>query len=409
MVLNPPMVSPGMPAPNSTIVELPRARWLGWLLGGLGLVVMVGIAVAALVPAALVAQKENRRLMELQPAPFAQTPASAESVNERVVFGDLPDEVKRFETSGDFFFVTVSAPEQSLLSWFAGRDDPAIDLLTAEDKFGVRTPSQRREAALQQMRTASQEAQFVALTAAGYEPEISLGEVVVEEVLCREIGDDGLCAEFYPSDLAIDPSDTILEADGIELNSVEDLSAVLEGKMPGDTIDLKVRRPEVGILNVTVELAASPDDPTRTIVGFRPFDTRVVSLPFEVDIDTGRIGGPSAGLAFALALLDELTEGELTGGRNIAVTGTISLDGSVGPIGGLSQKVNAVWQHHVDVFLVPASQRELAEGEDELRKKLIDAGHGDVEIVPVATLEEALQVLEDLGGDPLVSVNVVLS
>jgi Lon-like protease len=347
--------------------------------------------------------------MELQPAPFAQTPASAESVNERVVFGDLPDEVKRFETSGDFFFVTVSAPEQSLLSWFAGRDDPAIDLLTAEDKFGVRTPSQRREAALQQMRTASQEAQFVALTAAGYEPEISLGEVVVEEVLCREIGDDGLCAEFYPSDLAIDPSDTILEADGIELNSVEDLSAVLEGKMPGDTIDLKVRRPEVGILNVTVELAASPDDPTRTIVGFRPFDTRVVSLPFEVDIDTGRIGGPSAGLAFALALLDELTEGELTGGRNIAVTGTISLDGSVGPIGGLSQKVNAVWQHHVDVFLVPASQRELAEGEDELRKKLIDAGHGDVEIVPVATLEEALQVLEDLGGDPLVSVNVVLS
>ena len=179
--------------------------------------------------------------------------------------------------------------------------------------------------------------------------------------------------------------------------------------MPGDTIDLKVRRPEVGILNVTVELAASPDDPTRTIVGFRPFDTRVVSLPFEVDIDTGRIGGPSAGLAFALALLDELTEGELTGGRNIAVTGTISLDGSVGPIGGLSQKVNAVWQHHVDVFLVPASQRELAEGEDELRKKLIDAGHGDVEIVPVATLEEALQVLEDLGGDPLVSVNVVLS
>ena len=403
------MVSPGMPAPNSTIVELPRARWLGWLLGGLGLVVMVGIAVAALVPAALVAQKENRRLMELQPAPFAQTPASAESVNERVVFGDLPDEVKRFDTSGDFFFVTVSAPEQSLLSWFAGRDDPAIDLLTAEDKFGVRTPSQRREAALQQMRTASQEAQFVALTAAGYEPEISLGEVVVEEVLCREIGDDGLCAEFYPSDLAIDPSDTILEADGIELNSVEDLSAVLEGKMPGDTIDLKVRRPEVGILNVTVELAASPDDPTRTIVGFRPFDTRVVSLPFEVDIDTGRIGGPSAGLAFALALLDELTEGELTGGRNIAVTGTISLDGSVGPIGGLSQKVNAVWQHHVDVFLVPASQRELAEGEDELRKKLIDAGHGDVEIVPVATLEEALQVLEYLGGDPLVSVNVVLS
>jgi PDZ domain-containing protein len=411
-VLNTALVPPGALVANGLDVELPRGKWfgrLGWLLGGVGLVAMVGIVAASLAPATLVAEKENRRLMEMQPAPFAQTPASAESVNERVVFGDLPDEVKRFETNGDFFFVTVSAPEQSLLSWFAGRGDPAVDLLTAEDKFGVRTPSQRREAALQQMRSASQEAQFVALTAAGYEPEISLGEVVVEEVLCREIGDDGLCAEFFPSDLSIDPSDTILEAEGKELNSVEDLSAVLDGKLPGDTIDLKIRRPDMGILDVTVELAASPDDPTRTIVGFRPFDTRVVTLPFEVDIDTGRIGGPSAGLAFTLALIDELTDGELTGGRNIAVTGTISLDGSVGPIGGLSQKVSAVHQHHVDVFLVPASQRELAEGEVELRKKLNDAGHGDVEIIPVATLDEALQALEDLGGDPLVPVDVTLS
>jgi PDZ domain-containing protein len=414
-VLNTALAPPGTLVANGLDVELPggkclgRLGRLGWLLGGVGLVAMVGIVVASLVPATLVAEKENRRLMEMQPAPFAQTPASAESVNERVVFGDLPDEVKRFETNGDFFFVTVSAPEQSLLSWFAGRSDPAIDLLTTEDKFGVRTASQRREAALQQMRSASQEAQFVALTAAGYEPEISLGEVVVEEVLCREIGDDGLCAEFFPSDLAIDPSDTILEAEGKELNSVEDLSAVLDGKLPGDTIDLKIRRPDVGILDVTVELAASPDDPTRTIIGFRPFDTRVVTLPFQVDIDTGRIGGPSAGLAFTLALIDELTDGELTGGRNIAVTGTISLDGSVGPIGGLSQKVSAVRQHHVDVFLVPASQRELAEGEDELRQKLNDAGHGDVKIIPVATLDEALQALEDLGGDPLVPVDVTLS
>ncbi len=344
--------------------------------------------------------------MELQEAPFAQVPASAESVNDRVVFGDLPDDVERFDPEGDFFFVTVSAPEQSLLGWFAGRGDPAIDLLTEEDKYGVRTPSQRREAALQQMRTASQEAQFVALSAAGYEPEISLGEVVVQEVLCATVGDDGLCAEYFPSDLAIDPSDTILEAEGVALNSVEDLSAVLDGKEPGDMIDLQIRRPDEGILDVTVELAASPDDPDRTIVGFRPFDTRVVTLPFEVSIDTGQIGGPSAGLAFTLALIDELTPGELTGGKNIAVTGTIALDGSVGPIGGLSQKVNAVLQHGVDIFLVPASQRELGEGQEELRQKLDDAGHGDVEIVPVANLEEALAALEELGGDPLVPVRV---
>lgn len=380
------------------------SRW-GWLPAGLGLLGVLGIGVAALIPATLVAEKENARLMEQQPAPYAQVPASAESVNERVVFGNLPDDVERFEPDGNFFFVTVSAPEQSLLGWFAGRGDPAIQLLTKEDKFGVRTPSQRREAALQQMRTASQEAQFVALTAAGYEPEISLGEVVVQDVLCAEVGDDGLCAQFFPSDESIDPSDTILEADGVVLNSVEDLSAVLDGRRPGDTIALKIRRPDVGVLDVEVELTASPEDPKRTIIGFVPFDTRVVTLPFEVSIDTGQIGGPSAGLAFTLALIDELTPGELTGGKNIAVTGTISLDGSVGPIGGLTQKVSAVRQHGVDVFLVPASQREVADGNDELRKQLDDAGHGDVRIIPVATLGEALQALVDLGGDPLIPVD----
>lgn len=403
-VLNGPQPATALVGPDASV---PGSRW-GWVPACVGLLGLLGICVASLVPQSVVAETENRRLMELQEAPYSQVPASAESVNDRVLFGaGLPDDIPRFEPGGDFFFVTVSAPKQSVLGWFAGRDDPAIDLLTEEAKFGVRTPSQRRAAALQQMRTASQEAQFVALSAAGYEPEISLGEVVVQEVLCETVGEEGLCEKFFPSDLAIDPSDTILEAEGIVLNSVEDLSAVLEGKEPGDMIDMKIRRPDEGVLDVTVELAASPDDPDRTIVGFRPFDTRVVTLPFEVSIDTGRIGGPSAGLAFTLALIDELTPGELTGGTNIAVTGTISLDGSVGPIGGLAQKANAVFQHDVEVFLVPASQREFAEGQDELRQKLDDAGRGEVQIVPVANLDEALAALEAFGGDPLVPVGAL--
>jgi PDZ domain-containing protein len=386
-------------------VALPARGWWGWVLAVVGLVGLLGICIASLVPATVVAEKENRRLMEMQPAPYAQVPASAESVNARLVFGDLPDDVERFETEGDFFFVTVSAPAQSVLSWFAGRDDPAIDLLTEEDKFGVRTPSQRRARALQQMSSATQRAQYVALRASGYEPEISLGQVVVEDILCLVTADDGSCDEYFPSGEQVEPSDTLLEADGITLLTVEDLSTALEGKQPGDTLDLLIDRPDVGRLDVTVELSASPDDPERTIVGFRPFETFTVDLPFEVGFDTGAIGGPSAGLAFTLALIDELTPGELTGGRNIAITGEMSLDGEVGPIGGLAQKMNAVLQTGVDTILVPAGQFELSEGQDELRRKLVDAGHGDVEIVPVATLDEALAALEALGGDPLVPVN----
>lgn len=381
---------------------------VAWVASVLAILGLLAICVAAVLPSTVTAEKFNPRLEEMQEAPYARVPASAESVNERIVFGDLPDDVERFDTDHDVFFVTVTAPRQSLLSYWAGRGEPSYEPLTDEERNGLQTPSQRRAVSLQQMSTASQRAQYVALRALGFDAEINPGEVVVQEVLCRDVGDDGLCAEFYPSDEQIDPGDTIVEADGVELDTVEDLAAVLAAKKPGDTADLVIDRPEVGILEVTVELAEAPDEPDRTIVGFRPFDTSVVSLPFEVGFDTGQIGGPSAGLAFTLALIDELSPGDLTGDRNVAVTGTIGLDGTVGPIGGLTQKVNAVLQHDVDVVLVPASQRELREpedGEPDLRQRLDDAGRGDVEIVPVATLDDALAALVRLGGDPLVRID----
>lgn len=381
----------------------PRAKWWGWSLGVVGMALLVVIAVSSILPSTLVAEKVNQRTGEVEPTPYAQTPASAEPVNDRIFFGDLPDDVERFEPDGTFFFVTVTAPTQSLLSWFVGKDDAAIDFLTEEDKFGTRTPTQRREFNLQAMRTASQEAQYLALTTVGYDAEISAGEVIVQTVLCKEVADDGNCAEEFPSGEQIDPADKVLEVDGVPVQTVTDLSRELSGKEPGDTITLLIDRPDVGELTVTVELSASPDDPTRTIIGFIPFDTQVVTLPFEVDIATDQIGGPSAGLAFTLSLIDELTEGDLTGGRNIAVTGTIALDASVGAIGGLYQKTNAVQQNGIDVFLVPASQQELSE--PETRQRLDDAGRGRVEIIPVATLEEALEALEELGGDPLVPID----
>ena len=374
---------------------------------GAAIVLLVAIAVASLVPSSTVGTKPNARTGVEEPTPYALVPASAEPVNDRVVFGDVPDDVERFDTDSSFYFVTVTAPSQSVLSWVAGRNDPAVSFLTEEDKFGSRTPTQRREINLQAMRTAEQEAQFLALTTLGYDAEIVPGEVIVQEVLCLEVADDGTCALFPPSAEFIEAADTVLEADGVALDSVADLSAVLSDKQPGDTVDLLIDRPEVGELTVEIELTSSPEDPDRTIVGFRPFDTQVVTLPFEVDIETNQIGGPSAGLAFTLALIDELSPGALTGGRNIAVTGTVDLEGNVGAIGGLPQKVSAVHQNGVDVFIVPASQPELQSpepGEPDERQRLDDAGKGQVQIIPVATLDEALAALVELGGDPVVPV-----
>jgi PDZ domain-containing protein len=141
-----------------------------------------------------------------------------------------------------------------------------------------------------------------------------------------------------------------------------------------------------------VALIADPNDPNRTIVGFTPRDTRTVSVPFDVDIDTAQIGGPSAGLAFTLALIDALTPGPLTGDVKIAVTGTIDANGNVGAIGSLPQKADAVRRAGASVFIVPDGQ-----GPDELARAREIAGDG-VEIVTVGTLDEALQVIADRGG-----------
>jgi Lon-like protease len=380
----------------------PRHQWWAWGPAALGLLALAVIAVSAILPSTLVSEKPNARTEQLDPTPYALTPASADRVNSRIVFGELPDDVERYETDNDFVFVTVTAPTQSVLSWFVGRDDPAVDFITAEDKYGVRTPTQRREFNLQMMRTAEQEAQYVALTTLGYDVEITAGDVIVQDVLCAVPGDDGGCQEYFPSDEWIDPADRLIEADGVVLQSVDDLTATLADKEPGDLLDLLIERPGEGRKRVVVELSASPDDPERTIIGFVPFDTRAIILPFQVDIETDDIGGPSAGLAFTLALIDELSPGALTGGRDIAVTGTISLDGTVGAIGGLPQKVSAVRQNGFEVFLVPASQPELADPVQ--RQRLEDAGRGEVEIIAVATLDDALAALARLGGDPLIQV-----
>jgi PDZ domain-containing protein len=381
-------------------VRLPshRQRWSAIPLAALAVLVPFVIGIASVLPAEWVAEEIDPRTEELTPTPYARTPSSAQPVGDRLTIGDLGEAAERFPAEGDVYFVTVTETAQSVLSWWLGGSDPAVEFLTTEERFGLQTPGQRRIFALESMRTSEQVAQFVALKAVGFDVELVPGDVLIQQIVCLEPAPEGAdpadCVTA-PSDEFLDPGDRLIEADGVALEGVEDLTRIVSAKEPGDTVDLRIDRPEVGELDVTVELTASPTDPDRTIVGFVPFDTRRVVLPFELDIDTGRIGGPSAGLAFTLTLIDELTPGELTGGGSVAVTGTIELDGSVGAIGGLRQKASAVAQAGVDVFLVPAAQ-----GEADIEAARVAGGEG-LRIIPVATLEEAVAALEELGGDPI--------
>ncbi len=112
----------------------------------------------------------------------------------------------------------------------------------------------------------------------------------------------------------------------------------------------------------------------------------------NVEVDSGKVTGPSAGLAWSLAVVDRLTEGSLTGDRDVAVTGEILPGGEIGQIGGIAQKVATVKRNGVDVFLYPASTPASEVTEME---RIAD---GEVELVPVATLSEALDFLDPDGS-----------
>ncbi|MCB9387689.1 MAG: hypothetical protein H6517_07690 [Microthrixaceae bacterium] len=126
----------------------------------------------------------------------------------------------------------------------------------------------------------------------------------------------------------------------------------------------------------------------RAVLGVtvEPFNPRIDS-DVDVEIDSGSVTGPSAGLAWSLAIIDVLTEESLTEGRDVAVTGEILGDGSVGVIGGTAQKTATVIRNGVDTFLYPADTPE--DEQEEMRRIAGD----DLELVPVATLAEAVEYL----------------
>ena len=275
----------------------------------------------------------------------------------------------------------------SALDALVGVLDPDVDVLNREEKFGTTTPSEQRRLGFQAMASAKQIAEYVALNRLGYDVSIAYGKLIIERLVCED------APRPLSACLQLNPGDTITAFDGIEIPTLSDLMPIIADYSPGDVIEVTITpHKTTDSVKKKIELMVSPDDPDRTIIGVWPADTRTVDLPFEVDIDTDSIGGPSAGLSFTLALLDELTAGELTGGVKVAATGTIDGDESVGAIGALRQKTVAVKASGAKVFLVPATQSEA-----EIADAKATAGKS-LTVIPVKTLDEALKVLQKYGG-----------
>jgi PDZ domain-containing protein len=155
-------------------------------------------------------------------------------------------------------------------------------------------------------------------------------------------------------------------------------------KKPGDTVRLTVKRGDETV-EVAVKTVANPRDKSRPFLGVAiSDDAEIVKLPVNVKINLGNVGGPSAGLAFALDVVDELGK-DVDRGRRVAATGEIALDGSVLPVGGVKQKTIGARRSHADVFLVPgenaAEARRYADG---------------LRIIPVDSFQQALRKLATL-------------
>ena len=250
--------------------------------------------------------------------------------------------------------------------------DPHRSIVAREELYPPGVSVEReRERSVSQMDTSKINAASVVMEAlTGYPREHGHG-VLVESVV-----------EGCAADGELYPGDRIVSIDGGDVDSFRQASRAITSIPSGEalTFDLLVDgEPE------TVRLVREPcggsEDP---LVGV----SMINSFPFDVSISSGEIGGPSAGLMWALGLYDLLTPGDLTAGRTIAGTGEIGLDGSVFPIGGIEEKVVAAADAGAVVFLVPVDNLEGA-------RSLGDPG---LELVPVASFDDALAYLE--GASP---------
>ena len=292
---------------------------------------------------------------------------------------------KTYPTDGSLSLTTVSVTSagqdvgllEAFRAWFSP-DDAIVprDAIYAPDQS---VQEAEQESAVQ-MSTSQEVAAVAALRL--------LGDRIPEELKVTVVDPSG------PSEGSLEEGDRIVAVDGERVVTADKGLAAIRDRDPGDDVEITVLR-DGDRHSYTLTTVASPDDDTVPIIGVQvgvDYD-----LPFEVKINLGAdIGGPSAGTVFALAIYDKLTKGSLTGGMDVAGTGSILADGSVQEIGGIQQKIVGADQAGASIFLVPANNCEEAAGSE------VDPD--GITLVKVETLGDAVDALTALAEDPSADV-----
>lgn len=296
---------------------------------------------------------------------LAYSPGPVSDAADIIVTEDVPV----FPPEGELLMLTVSTQDVNIFEAFIAGFDSTIDLVRRERvRRPDETDEQYRERVLQQMDSSQEIAIAVALSHLGY-------EMVPTGVLVTEI------AEGTPASAVLEVGDLIESINGDDVLELADVTAALQGLAPGDVVDIGLIRTGSD-KQVTVELAERDDGSAMIGVTVHQLD----EPPFPIKIETGVVGGPSAGMMQTIAIIDALSEGEMTKGHVVAGTGTIGPDGIIGSIGGIRQKVVAAEAAGAEYMLVPQGNYEAA----------LTADRDDMELISVGHVDEAIAFLEDL-------------
>ncbi|MFG1948084.1 PDZ domain-containing protein [Nonomuraea sp. NPDC048826] len=246
-----------------------------------------------------------------------------------------------YPTSGALRLVTVAyqggpTSQIDLLTALRGWIDPTIAVVPQETIFAPdRSQKEVEEENTIEMTNSQDDATAAALN------ELKIPYETVITVASTMKG--------KPADGKIQKGDRIISVDGKPVTKTDEVGEAVRARKPGDQVTFGVTRGGQE-LDVTLSTVAAGGEP---IVGINMQPG--YKFPFEVDINVGEVGGPSAGLMFSLGIVDKLTEGQLTGGKQVAGTGTIKPDGKVGPIGGIAQKMVGARNAGATIFLTPAN------------------------------------------------------
>jgi PDZ domain-containing protein len=278
----------------------------------------------------------------------------------------------RTTTKGDVYYVDLFVRRIRRLEQLLPFTRPDGSTLEPEERIAPAgtTDQERDRQNAADMQRSEEIAAVVALRELGYHVVVVPRGVLVTTVY----GD-------VPAAKSLEPGDVIVAVDGTPVRTPTQLRAQIGRRKPGDDVGLTIRRDDKPV-EVTVRTIPSPQDATKAIVGILVDQDAKIELPFDVDIDLGRVGGPSAGLPFALEIARQLGR-DVTHGCRIAATGELALDGTVLPIGGIEQKTVGARRADVDYFLVPVGKNA------EDAEKNADG----LEIIPVESFQQALQEL----------------